>query len=474
MKRLLQILLVLTIVSCQKEDIYEPIDPIVPSTTVAQSDNITDSVDTHGDASKGLALYLGDNPNGIDMNGRACVNCHLSPTGVDIVQFGKINIKSQDSIVVHRAMDHISKEDAYHIAAYLKTLNVSPNNNESVSTLIGIDNSNGVSPTQIWDGSTSVSENIINSWDFRNGVSYSFEFPRWFKGDETNELYEDNLDWLPEIDLITEKGGDVANAFDVYLSNPNKYNLKDVLHKAHHSLSEGERNPGEHGYNDFEKSFEYQRWIATLYLQHVMKPNSDLEFGEELSGYDLSTFSMADGIWDVGNIARRSQDNGSNTGNGQEIDNRLLNEVQWLYMGWLTNYGKRNSFETQYIGTALKDFGEQDLASLVILKSIVNRSDNSQRMYDDVFTMGYITSDDMFYESVVFGLDYLIDGINSGDNHFTLLTDESINVTLGYLKNDDGNPSIKMFVENKGFLSQTEKDTIISKINTLYSLVENM
>ena len=79
----------------------------------------------------------------------------------------------------------------------------------------------------------------------------------------------------------------------------------------------------------------------------------------------------------------------------------------------------------------------------------------------------------MFYESVKFGLDFLIDGANN-DNDFTLLYDESIQVTLGYLKNDDGNPSLKMFVENKGFLTQTEKTTLTTKINTLYDLVDGM
>ena len=467
MKKLLTLLVIVSLFSCEKEEIYIEVPPI----DVEISNNISDSVDLYGDSSLGLDIYL----NSKDSDGRSCISCHLSPTGIDIVQFGKIDITQQDSIVVKRATGHITLEESYHIAAYLKTLNVQPNNNASLSTMIGIDNSNGVEPHQIWDGSSSLTVEGINSWDFRNGVTYDFEFPRWFKGDENNDLPEDNLDWLPEIDLLTEKGGNVSITYETYLSQPTKENLKEVLIASHHILTEGERNPGEHGFNDFEKSFEYQRWIATLYMQHVLKPNSDLEFGEELTGYDISTFSMADGIWDVGNIARRSQDNGSNLGNGQEIDNRLLNEVQWLYMGWLTNYGKRNSFETQYIGTALKDFGDQDLASLVILKSLVSRSDNSQRMYDDVFTMGYITSDDMFYESVVFGLDYLIDGINSGDNHFTLTNQSTIDISMGYLKNNSSSdPDLKQFVESKSFLSQNDKNTIISKINTLYDLLDNM
>ena len=465
MKKLILLVFVLTVMSCEKDEIYIE----VPQVDIEISNNISDSVDLYGDSSLGLNLYL----NSKDSDGRSCVSCHLSPTGIDIVQFGKIDIRQQDSIVVKRATGHITLEESYHIAAYLKTLNAQPNNNGSLSTMIGIDNSNGVEPSQVWDGTTSLTVNEINNWDFRDGISYDFEFPRWFKGDETNTMYDDNLDWLPETDLLTEKGIEYDDEYLNYIDNPTKENLKTLLIHSHYKLSEGERNPGEHGFNNFDKSFDYQRWMATLYMQHVIKPNSDLEFGEELSGYDLGNFSISDGIWDVGNIARRSQDNGSNVGNGDEVDNRLLNEVQWLYLGWLTNYGKRNSNESQYIGTALKDFGEEDLASLVILKSIVNRSPNSQRMYDDVFTMGYITSDDMFYESVKFGLDFLIDGANNNSD-FTLLTNEGIQVTLGYLKNDDGNPSLKMFVENKGFLTQTEKTTLITKINTLYDLVDGM
>ena len=465
MKKLILLVFVLTVMSCENDEIYIEVPPV----DIEISNNISDSVDLYGDSSLGLNLYL----NSKDSDGRSCVSCHLSPTGIDIVQFGKIDIRQQDSIVVKRATGHITLEESYHIAAYLKTLNAQPNNNGSLSTMIGIDNSNGVEPSQVWDGTTSLTVNEINNWDFRDGISYDFEFPRWFKGDETNTMYDDNLDWLPETDLLTEKGIEYDDEYLNYIDNPTKENLKTLLIHSHYKLSEGERNPGEHGFNNFDKSFDYQRWMATLYMQHVIKPNSDLEFGEELSGYDLGNFSISDGIWDVGNIARRSQDNGSNVGNGDEVDNRLLNEVQWLYLGWLTNYGKRNSNESQYIGTALKDFGEEDLASLVILKSIVNRSPNSQRMYDDVFTMGYITSDDMFYESVKFGLDFLIDGANNNSD-FTLLTNEGIQVTLGYLKNDDGNPSLKMFVENKGFLTQTEKTTLITKINTLYDLVDGM
>ena len=98
---------------------------------------------------------------------------------------------------------------------------------------------------------------------------------------------------------------------------------------------------------------------------------------------------------------------------------------------------------------------------MVILKSLVSRSDKSQLMYDDIFTMGYITSDNMFYESIVFGLDFLIEGIKQDENHFVLDKEQSIQLTKGNLK--DSNPNLKMFVSNKDFLSSSQKDIINEK-----------
>lgn len=467
MKKMLYLMVVVLMFSCEEETLF-PIDPVNPNTQgPAQSDDISDSVTIHGDASLGLSIYR----NSLDMDGRACINCHLSPTGIDIAQFGMANQKSQDSIIVHRGMQHISKEETYHIAAYIRQLtqseNVTPNNNGSLGSMIGLDNSNGVPPSQVWDGSTPLTVSIINSWDFRTGITHSFEIPRWFKGDETNELYDDNLDWLPEVDLITEKGGQVELAYDTYLSNPNKENLLHVLQQSHYSLSEGERHPGEHDFYDFDKSLDYQKWMATLYMQHLLKPNSDLSFGEELTGYNVKEYSISESLWDAGNVARRSEDNA--TSSSGQIKNRLTNEVQWLYLGWLTNYGKKNSFETQYIGTALKDYGERDLASLVILKSLVSRSSNTQRVYDDVNTMSHTTSDDMLYESLKFGVTYLLDGLENDYDKFKLVTEGSIYWATYYWENNLVNT-----ITNSPVLTQTEKTEILGMVDSVINYLKNM
>ena len=279
------------------------------------------------------------------------------------------------------------------------------------------------------------------------------------------------MDFIPEIDLLTAKEGAIRIAFNQYLGNPSKLTLKNVLKTVENTLTDGERNPGEHGFNDFNTAFDYARWRAVLYFQHIQRKDSDLSFGEEIDT-DIAEFSLADALWDVGNIARRSQDNGSNVGNGKEIDNRLLNEVQWLYLGWLTNYGQRNSFESQYIGSALKDFGQQDLASLVILRSLISRADHSQLRYDDVYSMSYITSDNKLYESLQFGLNYLIKGIKSGNPRFKLLKRDQIENTLDNLKD---NPSSNLIdnLKRRNFLTANQSNKLIELTEELYILVSN-
>ena len=138
-------------------------------------------------------------------------------------------------------------------------------------------------------------------------------------------------------------------------------------------------------------------------------------------------------------------------------------------MGWLTNYGKKNSFETQYIGTALKDYGERDLASLVILKSLVSRSSNTQRVYDDVNTMSHTTSDDMLYESLKFGVTYLLDGLENDYDKFKLVTEGSIYWATYYWENNLVNT-----ITNSPVLTQTEKTEILGMVDSVINYLKNM
>ena len=196
-------------------------------------------------------------------------------------------------------------------------------------------------------------------------------------------------------------------------------------------------------------------------------PFSDLTFGEEIDS-DISQFSLIDPVWDVGNIARRSEDNGSLTGNQEEIPNRLLNEVQWLYLGWLGNFGKRNSFESQYIGRALTDFGHPKLGVLVTLKSLISRSAHTQRMYDDLHTLTFVNTPETLYHSIDFAVSYLINGLESGDSFYHL----NIPDALGHALNGVNNTL--NFINSTNILSSNEKSILSQKVEYLSELMELM
>jgi hypothetical protein len=366
-------------------------------------------LDIQGDANLGLIAYTTKT----DSKGRTCMSCHTSPEGLDIVAFGKMNITEEERTIFKRSLDHVSREDAANLVAYFKTLRtkVTPNENEPP-----IKAPRGESPSQIWDGSTKITREQIASWNFWK-IETGFEFPRWFAGDNTGTATDDNTDWLSEIGLPNEKAK-MKIVFNEYVKNPTYDNLYRVIKESKSALTEGERHPGEHGYRDFVTSFDYQRWLATLYIQHIRR--AGIQYGDQT--YDGAEFSMLDPIWDAGNVARRSEDNGSLA---EEIPNRLQNEMRWLYLAWLGNMGRRNSFETQYIGSALKDGGQRDLASLVILRSMLHRSPNSQRLFDDIFSMSYITSPNMVYRSMQFGLTEVIRRLQDEPSSTKLIPSEA-------------------------------------------------
>ena len=54
MKKLILLVFVLTVMSCEKDEIYIEVPPV----DIEISNNISDSVDLYGDSSLGLNLYL--------------------------------------------------------------------------------------------------------------------------------------------------------------------------------------------------------------------------------------------------------------------------------------------------------------------------------------------------------------------------------------------------------------------------------
>jgi hypothetical protein len=84
------------------------------TTPIANAQTITDKINQLGDPSKGLNIYL----TVLDNNKRACVNCHLSTDGFDIMFFGKTDPLLQDSIIIERAVFN-PKNNTGHILSLI-------------------------------------------------------------------------------------------------------------------------------------------------------------------------------------------------------------------------------------------------------------------------------------------------------------------------------------------------------------------
>ena len=84
--------------------------------------------------------------------------------------------------------------------------------------------------------------------------------------------------------------------------------------------------------------------------------------------------------------------------------------------------------------------------------------------------MSYITSDNKLYESLQFGLNYLLNGIKSGNPKFKLLKADQITNTLDNLK-DNKASNLMDNLKSKNNLNATQKETLNKLVEELYMLV---
>jgi len=396
---------------------------------------------------------------GRDIYKFSCAVCHLSPDGRDIIRFGRSNPIEQADSIISRALGHVSLDSAKQVEFYLsqlqEELGITPNDNAPVI------------PTPVgdipWNGSP-LTLDIIENWDFMQ-IGTSFEFPRWFNN-------ETNTDWIPEDTIHFFDRGEIRAKYHQYINDPSDDNLIGLMVHAEEIIEEGEVHPGDHGFYDFEKAFESQRWLSVLYMQHILSnqdPTTPIlvqmaEFGQEV---ESSRFSLLDPLWRVGNVARRSGPGGNWQSPDDELDNRAYLEASWMYLSWLPNLGRRNTFEGEYLATALSNIGDKDLASMVILKSIINRSPNSRDLFMDVrvLTKWNLYPAEKYYSALEFGLNYLE----------TRLIEDYDNTT-----SSDGNDPEK-FKEafegiavddiNSSHLTSDQKEILIEKLLSVASLL---
>jgi len=330
---------------------------------------------------------------GRDIYKFSCAVCHLSPDGSDIIRFGRSNPIEQADSIISRALGHVSLDSAKQVEFYLnqlqEELGITPNDNAPV-----IPRPVGDIPTAVWSGQELFTE-LIESWNFKN-IEISFDSPRWFDN-------ESNTDWIPEDTIISFGRGEVRYRFQEYLDDPSLARLESLIIEADQNLTQGERHPGEYDYWDFERSFDNARWLSVLYMQHVFSnPSVNIEDSE--IGIDI--------LWRPGDIARRS----STGAISEELDNRVLNGISWMYYSWLYDEGyKRGDFESGYLCGQLHQYGSTHLALLVNLKNLVTRGPNLITPFMDLaqlVNMNYQPGD-LYYQSVSFGIEYILDRLNN-------------------------------------------------------------
>lgn len=387
----LSLLLVAALVfqSCSKDELSE-ITPVVKNSTVAPGElssdskldsRILNSSSLKESILKGETVYT----SALDSDGHSCMSCHVSKDGYDIALFNNIDSIPFMNRTFQRAIKHVSIQDASNVMNYIKSLTkgkVTPRNSIKNVYQPGAE---VVTETQfamsIGLNNPVYTTNQVNSWDFTQ-IKVPILLPSWIDTNSINDIMPDK-----PMQLLREGNIAVKNAYNQYLNTPTDENFVRFKRVVFNNLTEGQRHPGEHGYSDFKESYNTMKWMSSAYIQHVIRyKNGNFgPFNMMVDGKmsDDTYESVLDPIWFAGDIARRSLDNGSAT---QQLPERDEIRSTWLYLGWIGNYGKTANFETKYIAEALISKRFQYLTQAVIMKSLVNRPNNVQALYDDIKT----------------------------------------------------------------------------------------
>lgn len=467
----LSLLLFATILfqSCSKDDLVD-IVPVVKNTAVAPGELSSDSQldnrilktsSLRESILKGETVYTSV----LDDKGNSCMSCHVSKDGYDIALFNNIDSIPFMNRTFHRALKHVSVQDATDVMNYIKSLTkgkVTPRNSiknvyqpgaeviteGQFAGLVGLNNA-------------TYTVNQVNSWDFTQ-IKVPITLPSWIDTNSINDIMPDN-----PLQLLKEGNLNVKNAYNQYLSAPSDENFVRFKRVVFNNLTEGQKHPGEHGYSDFKESYNTMKWMSSAYIQHVIR-YKDGKFGPfniyvdgKLS--DDNFESVLDPIWFAGDIARRSLDNGSIT---QQLPERNDIRSTWLYLGWIGNYGRSLNFESQYIADALTSKGFDNLATAVILKSVVNRPSNCLAIYDDIRSITRFVNQNsgMYDRSADFVLTFVLNKINNARSTMTVSGDdkkyslEALNTARGYINQKAG----------------SSKSELLSKVDNIIGLVSAM
>lgn len=455
--------------SCTKDELEE-ITPKTTVTTVAPGELNTETqldsrIVNSGSMSesilKGQTVYTST----LDKDGHSCMSCHVSKDGYDIALFNNIDSIPFMNRTFHRAIKHVSAQDAINVMNYIKSLTkgkVTPRNSiKNVYQPGGEIVSEGQFANSVGLSNASYSVSQVNNWDFTQ-IKVPITLPSWIDTASINDIMPDK-----PMELLRNGNLQVKSAYMNYLDSPTDENYVRFKRVVFNSLTEGQKHPGEHGYSDFKESYNTMKWMSSAYIQHVIRYKGG-KFGPfniyvdgKLS--DDTYESVLDPIWFAGDIARRSLDNGSVS---QQLEERDEVRSTWLYLGWIGNYGRTANFETKYIAEALLSKRFQYLTQAVIMKSLVNRPNNVQALYDDIRTAARLVDPNTgnYDKCLDFMLTFVNNKINTNplaarvygsDKTFSL---EDLNTARGFINEKAGSSKASLL---------TKIDQIIAAVNAM-------
>ncbi len=329
---------------------------------------------------------------------RECAQCHSAADGFDLAFFS-----FTDTTIIRRAVKHVDTATARNIVAYIRSL-AGPHASESLrlfqpgNAVLGSDMEFAVMlfGSDAWPAG--LSSAALKAIDPRQ-VRVALRLPVW--SDENS-----NLDWMPDAPLppaiLDHAGRQAEAAIAGYRAAPTRENLL----RAVQSLRVADRTPGNPGapclLEDpvrvrYLECFEVRRWTSTLVAQHMLRLGLTESIGPEF--HDI--------WWDVGNAARKSRADASQT-----VQRVNENWATWMFLGWSFDPSRHPSV---YTGGGLRSLGLNRHATFVALRSEVARPVNSPMVYDDLLQAVVFSPSAWTVTTMTFALRHLLERQAAGD-----------------------------------------------------------
>jgi hypothetical protein len=347
----------------------------------------------------------------------ACASCHASRDGFDLAFFG-----FPDSVIVRRALKHVSRATGEDIAAYIRSLPVSPVGERH--RLFQPANAAATSDGDFWTKTFGVAPNTwpstltverLRSLNPRD-VPLPFQLPVWSsEGDDD--------DWMPDVPLSAQlqaaKGGAVRNALASYYQNPSDASLIAAVNVFRDVVRPAAAVPTSLCYGDpgfqtqANECFQAMRWMSTLTAVHLARRGvtSDVPL-------DITRL-----WWETGEAAVSSTFIGSHAGPTRP---RVTRTAGWLSLAFSfapLDFRDGGAYQGQFLQQA--EFTHYAL--FVELYRMVNDgrvnavSSNEPESEYQRFRNGSLAvlraPNVLRYQTAIFVLDYLLSRLEAGETY---------------------------------------------------------